>query len=274
MKGVACAYRPVLLFAKGTKIREWSDRQARLRPCPSPLHTFGHMQRPRIVFLSGAGVSAESGIRTFRASDGLWEEHRIEEVATPEGWARDPELVLRFYNARRAQLSTVEPNAAHRSIAALEQHFEVDVVTQNVDDLHERAGSSSVLHLHGELRKARSTQDPSLVLPWTDELRMGDRCPLGSQLRPHIVWFGEEVPLLPKAASIVRTADVLIVVGTSLQVYPAAGLVHAISPHAELYAVDPSPLDLPARTKGHIKEKASIGIPMLASMLIERFSAG
>lgn len=274
MKGVACAYRPVLLFAKGTKIREWSDRQARLRPGPSQLLTFGHMQRPRIVFLSGAGVSAESGIRTFRASDGLWEEHRIEEVATPEGWERDPELVLRFYNARRAQLGTVEPNAAHRSIAALEQHFEVDVVTQNVDDLHERAGSSRVLHLHGELRKVRSTRDPSIVLPWTGDLQVGDRCPLGSQLRPHIVWFGEDVPLLPKAAAIVRAADVLIVVGTSLQVYPAAGLVHAMGAQAALYAVDPSPLDLPARTIAHIKEKASIGIPMLASHLIERFSVG
>jgi NAD-dependent deacetylase len=231
------------------------------------------MERTRIALLSGAGVSAESGIRTFRAADGLWEEHRIEEVATPEAWQRDPELVLRFYNARRAQLNEVEPNAAHRTIAALEDHFTVDVVTQNVDDLHERAGSTRVLHLHGELRKARSTRDPDLVLPWTHDLYLGDRCPLGSQLRPHIVWFGEQVPLLPAAAAIVRAADVLIVVGTSLQVYPAAGLVHEMAPHAELYAVDPSPLELPARTKAHIMEKASIGIPMLASRLIERFSA-
>jgi NAD-dependent deacetylase len=230
------------------------------------------MERTRIVVLSGAGVSAESGIRTFRAADGLWEEHRIEDVATPEAWHRDPELVLRFYNARRAQLNTVEPNPAHRAIAALEQHFEVDVVTQNVDDLHERAGSTRVLHLHGELRKARSTRDPDLVIPWQDDLNVGDRCPLGSQLRPHIVWFGEQVPLLPKAADIVHAADVLIVVGTSLQVYPAAGLVHAMAPFAELYAVDPSPLDLPVSTGDHIMEKASIGVPLLASRLIDRFS--
>lgn len=230
------------------------------------------MQRTRIAVLSGAGVSAESGIRTFRAADGLWEEHRIEDVATPEAWQRDPELVLRFYNARRAQLKQVEPNAGHRAIAALEEHFHVDVVTQNVDDLHERAGSTRVLHLHGELRKARSTRDASVVVHWPEDLHLGDCCPLGSQLRPHIVWFGEQVPLLPKAAEIVYAADVLIVVGTSLQVYPAAGLVHAMAAHAELYAVDPSPLELPARTRSHIKEKASIGLPMLASLLIDRFS--
>ncbi|MCU0318534.1 MAG: NAD-dependent deacylase [Flavobacteriales bacterium] len=230
------------------------------------------MERTHIVVLSGAGVSAESGIRTFRAADGLWEEHRIEDVATPEAWQRDPELVLRFYNARRAQLLAVQPNAAHRTIAALEDQFEVDVVTQNVDDLHERSGSTRVLHLHGELRKVRSTRDPDLVQSWDHDLQLGDRCPLGSQLRPHIVWFGEQVPLLPKAAEIVKRADIVIVVGTSLQVYPAAGLIHAMAPGAELYAVDPSPLDLPARTKAHIKEKASIGIPMLASRLRDRFS--
>jgi NAD-dependent deacetylase len=242
--------------------------------CPTDRHTvtFDGMERTRIAVLSGAGVSAESGIRTFRAADGLWEEHRIEDVATPDAWRRDPHLVLRFYNARRAQLNDVEPNAAHRAIAALEAHFEVDIITQNVDDLHERAGSTRVLHLHGELRKVRSTRDPDLVLPWTNDLHLGDRCPLGSQLRPHIVWFGEQVPLLPKASSLVQRADVLIVVGTSLQVYPAAGLVHVLKPQAELYVVDPSVLDLPARTKAHIHEKASIGIPMLASLLIERFS--
>lgn len=226
----------------------------------------------RIVVLSGAGVSAESGIRTFRASDGLWEEHRIEDVATPEAWRRDPQLVLRFYNTRRAQLNTVEPNAAHRAIAALEEHFVVDVVTQNVDDLHERAGSTRVLHLHGELRKVRSTRDPDLVLPWSHDLQLGDRCPLGSQLRPHIVWFGEQVPMMAQAEALVQSADVLIVVGTSLQVYPAAGLVHARAPQAELYAVDPAPLELPAHTTAHLKQKASIGVPMLASLLIERIS--
>ena len=156
----------------------------------------------KIVVLTGAGVSAESGIRTFRDSNGLWEDHEVMDVASPEGWARDPELVLRFYNARRAQLKEVEPNAAHVAIKELESQFEVCVITQNVDDLHERAGSSNVLHLHGELTKARSTRDDSLIYDWTGDINLGDLCEDGHQLRPHIVWFGESVPALDQAASI------------------------------------------------------------------------
>lgn len=231
------------------------------------------MERQRIVVFSGAGVSAESGLRTFRDSDGLWEEYRIEDVATPEAWRRDPALVLRFYDLRREQVIAAKPNPAHLAIAALEQHFDVQVITQNIDDLHERAGSTRVLHLHGEILLARSTADPALITPVNGpSLRLGDRCKLGSQLRPHIVWFGEEVPLMEQAAELVAQADVLIVVGTSLQVYPAAGLVHCLSPGGELHLVDPQALPshiVPAR---HWQEKASVGIPALASYLMERIS--
>lgn len=223
------------------------------------------MAKQRLVVFTGAGVSAESGLRTFRDSDGLWEEHRIEEVATPEAWTRDPVKVLRFYDQRRAQVIAASPNAAHRAIADLEALFEVDVVTQNIDDLHERAGSGRVLHLHGEILKARSTAEPSLITPINGpSLRLGDRCPLGSQLRPHIVWFGEEVPLLHEAAALVMQADRLLVVGTSLAVYPAAGLVHYARPDCAVYLVDPG--DVPVRRAGvrHIKAKASEGVPLLA----------
>lgn len=224
----------------------------------------------RIVFFTGAGVSAESGIRTFRDSDGLWEEYRIEEVATPQAFARDPALVLHFYDLRRAQVLQAEPNEAHRAIAELEKDFEVHVVTQNIDDLHERAGSTRVLHLHGEIRKARSTADPSLVLPINGpSLKVGDRCPKGSQLRPHIVWFGEEVPLLPVAAAIVEHADVLVVVGSSLQVYPAAGLVHHAPPGCPVHLVDPGEVQLAGARFTHWKEKASLGVPKLAKILRE-----
>jgi NAD-dependent deacetylase len=195
----------------------------------------------KIIVLTGAGVSAESGIRTFRDSNGLWEDHEVMDVASPEGWARDPELVLRFYNARRAQLKEVEPNAAHVAIKELESAFEVHVITQNVDDLHERAGSNNVLHLHGELTKARSTVDESLVYDWTGDINLGDLCEDGHQLRPHIVWFGESVPALDQAARITSTADIVLIVGTSLQVYPAAGLVGFAPPNADVYYIDPNP---------------------------------
>lgn len=226
------------------------------------------MERPRLVILSGAGVSAESGIRTFRDSDGLWEQYRIEDVATPQAFGRDPALVLHFYDLRRTQVLNARPNAAHEAIAALEDNFTVDVVTQNIDDLHERAGSSRVLHLHGEIRKARSTSDPALVvdLPGA-HLGLGDLCPLGSQLRPHIVWFGEEVPLMPMAASLVEQADVLVVVGTSLQVYPAAGLVHHAPPHCPVHLVDPGDVQMPGVRFTHWKEKAGEGVPKLAAFL-------
>lgn len=226
-----------------------------------------------IVFFTGAGVSAESGIRTFRDSDGLWEEYRIEEVATPQAFARDPALVLHFYDLRRAQVLKAEPNSAHTAIAALEGTFRVDVITQNIDDLHERAGSTRVLHLHGEILKARSTRDPDLVVPLNGpSLALGDRCPLGSQLRPHIVWFGEEVPLLMTASELVEQADVLVVVGSSLQVYPAAGLVHHAPPGCPVHLVDPGDVSLPGARFTHWKENAGLGVPKLVQFLRETYT--
>ncbi len=195
----------------------------------------------KIVVLTGAGISAESGIKTFRDSDGLWENHRIEDVATPEGWAKNPELVLEFYNQRRAQLFDVQPNDGHRALAGLEKNFEVHVVTQNVDDLHERAGSTRVLHLHGELRKVRSTRFPDLIYDWDKDVKLGDKCERGAQLRPHIVWFGEAVPMLEPAAELASEADIFIIVGTSLQVYPAASLMVYAKPSIPFYYVDPRP---------------------------------
>lgn len=187
-------------------------------------------------------MSAESGLRTFRDNNGLWEDHRVEDVATPEAWSRNRALVLRFYNERRKALLSAEPNEGHRMIAAWEKDHNVTVITQNVDDLHERAGSTRVVHLHGELMKARSTSDPSLVYPMQGwELKEGDRCEKGSQLRPHIVWFGEDVPLMPFAASLAGMADVLVVVGTSLQVYPAANLAFCARPDARRILIDPKP---------------------------------
>jgi len=232
------------------------------------------MGKQRLVIFSGAGISAESGLRTFRDSDGLWEQYRIEDVATPEAWRRDPALVLHFYDLRREQVLAARPNAAHLAIANLEKAFEVQVITQNIDDLHERAGSKHVLHLHGEILKARSTADPSVVTPLDQaSLRLGDRCPLGSQLRPHIVWFGEEVPLMDEAIALMARADQCLVVGTSLNVYPAAGLLHYLPRSSSLHVVDPSDLPLPPRPLRHIKEKASTGVPMLASELIASLSA-
>jgi NAD-dependent deacetylase len=195
----------------------------------------------KIVVLSGAGISAESGIKTFRDSDGLWENHRIEDVATPEGWQKDPALVLQFYNLRRAQLLTVSPNDGHRELAGLEHDFDVEIITQNVDDLHERAGSTRVLHLHGELRKVRSVGMENLIYPWDKDLHLGDLCAKGHQLRPHIVWFGEAVPMLEKAAALAEKADIFLIVGTSLQVYPAAGLMRYAAPHIPFFYVDPRP---------------------------------
>lgn len=225
-----------------------------------------------ILFFTGAGISAESGLRTFRDGEGLWEEYRIEDVATPEAFARDPALVLHFYDLRREQVLQAEPNAAHRAIAELEHYFHVDVVTQNIDDLHERAGSTHVLHLHGEIRMARSTKDPLLVTPINGpRLSIGDMCALGSQLRPHIVWFGEEVPLLHEAAALVAQADVLVVVGSSLQVYPAASLVHLAPMHCQLHLVDPNDVVVRSPRLTHWKEKASLGVPKLALQLIQEY---
>ncbi|NQY30217.1 MAG: NAD-dependent deacylase [Flavobacteriaceae bacterium] len=194
-----------------------------------------------IVVLTGAGMSAESGIATFRDADGLWEGHDVMEVASPEGFYNNPELVLDFYNARRAQLKTVKPNSGHFSLQKLEENYNVHIVTQNVDDLHERAGSKSVLHLHGELRKVRSTKKEQLVYNWEEDLVLGDLCEEKYQLRPHIVWFGEEVPMIDRAMELVEKANVLVIIGTSMQVYPAAGLVNYVQPGTPIYFIDPYP---------------------------------
>lgn len=224
------------------------------------------MDRQRLVVFSGAGISAESGLRTFRDSDGLWEEHRIEDVATPEAWHRDPTSVLRFYDQRRAQVIAAMPNAAHIAIAQLQGKFEVVVVTQNIDDLHERAGSEHVLHLHGEILKARSTKDPGLVVQLEKPtIEIGDRCALGSQLRPDIVWFGEAVPMMDPAIDLIARADHLLVVGTSLNVYPAAGLIQYAPRYCSITLVDPADVTLARAGMEHIKAKASEGVPSLAS---------
>lgn len=225
----------------------------------------------KIVVLTGAGISAESGIRTFREGNGLWEEHRIEDVATPEAWQANPELVLRFYNQRRAQLFEVQPNAGHFALAELEKNFEVHIVTQNVDDLHERAGSSRVLHLHGELRKARSERYEKLVYPCDGDIAMGDTCEKGFQLRPHIVWFGESVPMLAVAADLAEDADIFMIVGTSLQVYPAASLMVYAPRHIPFYYIDPHPqvnhelARMPNLTI--LAEPATVGVPKVIDQL-------
>jgi NAD-dependent deacetylase len=223
----------------------------------------------KIVVLSGAGISAESGIKTFRDSGGLWEGHDVMEVASPQGWASDPATVLDFYNERRKQALKAKPNAGHRSIAELEAYFKVTVVTQNVDDLHEKAGSSQVIHLHGELFKSRSTVDHGLIYDvkgW--ELKLGDLCEKGSQLRPHIVWFGEMVPAMEEAVAETLNADAFIVVGTSLQVYPAAGLLDFVSENAPKFIIDPQLPEIPPRSNMElIGEVASVGMPIAAEKL-------
>ncbi|WP_281979815.1 SIR2 family NAD-dependent protein deacylase [Tenacibaculum mesophilum] len=197
--------------------------------------------KKRLVVLTGAGISAESGIKTFRDADGLWEGHDIYEVASPQGFRANPELVLDFYNQRRRQLLEVSPNKAHHNLVSLENNFEVDIITQNVDDLHERAGNKNVIHLHGELLKARSTKNKHLVYNWNKDIVMGDVCEENAQLRPHIVWFGEDVPLLEKAAEITLQADILVIIGTSMQVYPAASLVNYVQHNTPIYFIDPKP---------------------------------
>ncbi len=195
----------------------------------------------KLVVLSGAGMSAESGISTFRDQDGLWENHDVMEVASPQGWSNNQELVLRFYNQRRQQLKEVRPNQGHLNLVQLEKYYDTNIVTQNVDDLHERAGSSQIYHLHGELRKVRSTVDRSLIYDWTEDLNIGDRCEKGSQLRPHIVWFGESVPMIETALNLVLEAEIIVIIGTSMQVYPAAGLVGYARSDAQIYYIDPKP---------------------------------
>ncbi len=225
----------------------------------------------KLVVLTGAGISAESGISTFRDSDGLWENHRIEDVASPIGWERDPETVMKFYNLRRKQLFEVHPNEGHRALAKLQDHFDVQIITQNIDDLHERAGSSNVLHLHGELKKVRSTVHPELIYTMDHwELKMGDVCEKGHQLRPHIVWFGEAVPMIGIAAEIAEQADIFMVVGTSMAVYPAAGLIGFVKQYIPKYYIDPKAFQMPgiANLKT-VNEKAGSGIPRLAKELLK-----
>lgn len=226
--------------------------------------------RPHLVILSGAGMSAESGLKTFRDNDGLWETHRVEEVATPEAFARDPELVMRFYNLRRAQLKEARPNRGHEIIAELEEDFDVTVITQNVDDLHERAGSTKVIHLHGELAKVRPISGEGQPVAWTEDLNIGDLDENGIQLRPHIVWFGEPVPMIEAAAGEVASANVVVIVGTSMQVYPAAGLVSFAPPSAPVYYVDPSPAvswELRSRDIHYVKKGAGKGMETVAKAL-------
>ncbi|HLG04495.1 MAG TPA: NAD-dependent deacylase [Bacteroidia bacterium] len=229
------------------------------------------MKNPRkIVVFTGAGISAESGISTFRDSGGLWEKFQIEDVATPEAWEKNPRLVLDFYNERRRQVMEAKPNAAHLALAGLEKKFDVQIITQNVDDLHERAGSKNVLHLHGEIRKARSSKNPLHIYPvkgW--EIRFGDKCENGSQLRPHIVWFGEMVPEMDRAQEIAATADIFIIVGTSLNVYPAAGLVHATRHGCAVYLVDPNDVnDSGIKNLVFIREPAGKGVPLIVERLL------
>ena len=232
--------------------------------------------KKKLVVLTGAEVSAESGISTFRDSDGLWEQHKVEDVASIEGWYRNPALVLDFYNARRAQLPTVRPNSAHLDIAGLEADYEVTVVTQNVDNLHERAGSTKVIHLHGELTKVRPENccndrdgysEQTVFDIGSDPIHIGDLAPNGAQLRPHIVWFGEAVPKIEAAIDVVEAADILLIVGTSLQVYPAAGLYAYAKADTPIYIIDPKDISVRDRRITHIKNVATKGMEIFKTML-------
>lgn len=227
----------------------------------------------KLVVLSGAGISAESGISTFRDADGLWENHDIMDVATPEGWARNKELVLRFYNERRKQAKSVTPNAAHRKLAELEQYFDTTIITQNIDNLHEQAGSTNIIHLHGELFKSQSTADPSLVYDMDGwELNIGDKCAKGSQLRPFVVWFGEAVPMMEPAMHAAMAADIFLVVGTSLNVYPAAGLIDYVRENAPKFVIDPKlPNVNPYPNLEMMEKRATEGMEILAPKLISGY---
>lgn len=219
----------------------------------------------KIAVLTGAGISAESGIQTFRDSDGLWEGHDVMEVASPEGFYKNPKLVLNFYNLRRQQLLNVSPNLAHTTLADLEKNHDVFIITQNVDDLHERAGSTRVIHLHGELLKVRSTVDEHTILDWKKDLNLGDVCSNNHQLRPHIVWFGEAVPMLETAIDLVEAADIILIIGTSMQVYPAAGLIQYAQNEAAIYFVDPKPSINSSERITVFSEKATTGVPKVVA---------
>ncbi len=226
------------------------------------------MDKPKLVILTGAGISAESGIRTFRDSDGLWEGHDVYDVASPRGWAKDPELVLGFYNMRRRDAANAQPNAAHTGLAALEKDFDVDIITQNIDDLHERGGSTKVLHLHGEIFTMRSVKNSTAIFEIRGDIQLGDLAPDGGQLRPHIVWFEEPVPMIETAAEIAAMANIFVVIGTSLVVYPAAGLLSCAPQHIPKFIIDkkiPATGQVPNLTA--IEATASAGVEMLKTML-------
>ncbi len=227
--------------------------------------------KKKIIILTGAGISAESGLQTFRDADGLWEGYNVEDVATPEAWQRNPELVQNFYNERRKSVFTAKPNAAHLALADLDEHFDTLIITQNIDDLHEKAGSKAIIHLHGEIMYARSSKNAALLYKLEgDDIEIGDFCELGSQLRPHVVWFGEQVPMISKAMHEMPKADIVILVGSSLAVYPAAGLLELAKPGIPVYIVDPKipNVNLP-KNAVKIEEKASIGVPSLVKKLID-----
>ena len=227
--------------------------------------------KPKIIVFTGAGISAESGIRTFRDSDGLWEEYNINDVATPLAWQKNKELVLEFYNKRRKQVNEAKPNEAHLALKKLEKKYDVRIITQNIDDLHERAGSKNVLHLHGEINKCRSTVDETLVYPIKgDGIKFGDICSKGSQLRPHIVWFGEAVPMMEIAYELAAMADIFIVIGTSMVVYPAAGIIDYVPDKIRKYLIDPNEIKISGINNIIIiKEKASIGLRKLVDELMK-----
>lgn len=224
--------------------------------------------KKKLVVLSGAGISAESGVKTFRDSNGLWENHRIEDVASFEGFQKNPQMVLDFYNARRKQLREVEPNNAHLILAEFEAFFDVEIITQNVDDLHERAGSTKITHLHGELLKVRPIDSETEILQWKEDLNVGDCNAKGIQLRPHIVWFGEMVPEMEKAIKLTAEADIFLIIGTSMQVYPAAGLINYVPPSCEVFVIDPNLENMYAKYENFFKTSATEGIKKLRELLL------
>ena len=225
----------------------------------------------KLVVLSGAGISAESGVQTFRDSNGLWENHKIEDVASPEGFERNPQMVLDFYNARRKQLHEVHPNEAHYILAELEDFFDIEIVTQNVDDLHERAGSGRVIHLHGELKKVRPVNVEKEIIPWENDLNWGDLDANGVQLRPHIVWFGEMVPEMERAIALAKNADIFLIIGTSMQVYPAAGLIDYIPAHCKVFIIDPNLENRFAAKENFFNTSATEGIKKLKEILLSNY---
>ena len=227
--------------------------------------------KKKMVVLSGAGISAESGVKTFRDSNGLWENHRIEDVASFEGFQKNPQMVLDFYNARRKQLREVEPNNAHLILAEFEAFFDVEIITQNVDDLHERAGSTKITHLHGELLKVRPIDSETEILQWEEDLNVGDCNAKGIQLRPHIVWFGEMVPEMEKAIKLTAEADIFLIIGTSMQVYPAAGLIDYVPANCEIFVIDPNLENSYAKYENFFKTSATEGVKILRELLMRKY---